>query len=139
MRYALLAVLAALPLAGCQPPPPEVEDVWIRLNAIPDRPAAGYFKVESSVRGGTIVAVRTAGATRVEFHESMANGMKAMRTVGIPAGEPLAFAPGGRHLMLFGVSPSVQPGREVKVEFEFGDGTTQTVEAEVVGAADPAP
>src|SRR3954465_7497412 len=111
MRYAktplLLLAAAALGLASCHreaaSPEVSVKRAWVRLPAVAGGAAAGYFTARSN-RDDALVGVAASG-TRVELHESMsAGGMTGMRPIAaaaLPAGEKVAFAPGGKHLMIF--------------------------------------
>ena len=47
-------------------------------------------------------------------------------------GETLAFAPGGRHLMLFDVDPAVRAGGRIELVLNFERGDPVTLVAEVV-------
>ena len=131
--------LAVMMLAGCRSPEPAVTDAWVRLNAVPGRPAAGYFTIRGGKSDETLLGVGSTGFRRIELHESMANGMRPLPSVAVRAGDHIAFAPAGRHLMLFEAEPSVKPGARVPLQFTFADGGSVVVEARVVGAADPAP
>ena len=145
MRRSITAVMAAALLAGCgQRAAPQVDDAWVRLPAVAGRPAAAYFTLKAGDRPLTLLSVRTPAAIRSELHESM-KGHGAMMTmaplaqVAVPAGATLAFAPGGRHVMLFDVNPALKPGGQTELILAFADGTTITAGAALRGAADPAP
>ncbi len=141
-RWAAL-VGAALMLAGCQKGP-IVSDAWVRLPAVPGRPAAAYATIQS---GGSadhvLVAVTSPAIARAELHESMAGhgGMMSMQPIDrVAIGRGVVtFAPGGRHVMLFGVSGDLRPGGTVPLTFRFADKEAVTVDAKLVGAGDPAP
>lgn len=140
MRRAATLIGLALALAACgQPQPVSVEDAWVRLPAVPGRPAAGYFTVRSVDADRTLLGVGSTAFRRAELHESMAGGMRALREVATPAGEAVAFTPGGRHLMLYEVALTMKPGATMPLQFTFADGASVVVDAKVVGAADPAP
>ncbi|MGN6818284.1 MAG: copper chaperone PCu(A)C, partial [Sphingomonas sp.] len=47
------------------------------------------------------------------------------------------FAPGGKHVMLYGLK--AQAGGTVPLTFTFADGAKITAQAKVVGAGDSAP
>jgi copper(I)-binding protein len=70
--------LLALPLvAACQPQPPaepHAQKAWIRLPAVPGRPAAGYMTLVGGRKDATLVAITTPRAARTELHESMKMG-----------------------------------------------------------------
>jgi len=141
-RWATL--VAAVALAGCQKGP-SVEDAWVRLPAVPGRPAAGYATVHGDGSSDRVlVRVSSPVVERAELHESMTGhaGMMAMQplnNVMIGRGTSISFAPGGKHIMLFGLSPDLHAGGTIPMTFGFGDGSTETVDARVVGAGDPAP
>jgi copper(I)-binding protein len=138
------ALMAAVALAGCQQGP-SVEDAWVRLPAVPGRPAAGYATVRGDGSSDRVlVGVSSPAAERAELHESMAGhgGMMAMqplRHVAIAKGEAASFAPGGKHIMLFGLSPDLRAGGSVPMTFAFEDGAKVTVDAKLVAAGDPGP
>lgn len=142
MKTRWAALMAAVALAGCQKGP-GVEDAWVRLPAVPGRPAAGYAIVHGGSGGNAVLTGVTSPAVqRAELHESMAShdGMMAMRPLDrVRVKGTVGFAPGGKHLMLFGLSPDLRAGGTVPLTFGFGDGTKVTVEARLVGAGDPAP
>src|SRR5207237_363126 len=141
------AALLALLAASCsQPKPPAaagivVERAWIRLPAVAGGAAAGYFTI-SSGRADRLVGVAAPGA-RIEMHESMASGgmmvMKPLAAVTLPAGERIAFAPGGRHLMIFGLGDRARPGGRLALTFRFAASAPVTVPATLAGAGDEAP
>jgi copper(I)-binding protein len=133
-------------IAGCsaQPQAPAAGDAYVRLAAVPGRPAAGYFVLHGGAKDATLVKVEAAGVARVELHGSRmtANGMAtmdALPTVPVPAGADVAFAPGGRHAMLFDVPASVTPGTTLPLTLRFADGASVAVPAKVIAAGDAAP
>lgn len=131
-------------LAGCgQPAALSVDGAWVRLAAVPGRPAAAYFTLHGGATDATLVAVRAPMAKRSELHESMgAGGMATMTPLGqlaVPARATVAFAPGGRHVMLFDIASGVKPGGTMGLGFAFADGRTLEGTARVLAAGDPAP
>lgn len=138
-----LAAVAILALAGCQQAPDlAVSNAWVRLNAVPGRPAAAYFTL-SARQAATLTGVSTPAAARAELHEMRKAGpamtMAALPRVPVPAGGTVAFAPGGKHVMLFDVTPEVKPGGSTTLTLTFADGKTVTAIAPVKGAGDAAP
>ncbi len=132
-----LAALAGLAgLAGCQPGPGiAVEDPWIRAVPPGASATAGYFVlVNGSGDDLVLESVSAGGVARTEIHETtMTDGVMRMReldAVTIPAGETLAFAPGGLHLMLF-ADPLPAAGSSVTLQLGFADGKVLAVEAPV--------
>lgn len=112
----------------------KVTDAVVRLAAVPGRPAAGYF----TLAGGpaTLTGVTSPLAARIELHSSsMAGGvmrMDALPAVNLLAGETVRFAPGGNHLMIFGLRPDVKPGATVQLDFRFADGRVVRTTARTV-------
>lgn len=118
---------------------PRVAAATVRLNAVPGRPAAGYLGIEGGSRADTLVAA-TAPGTRIELHSmSMAGGVMKMAKldkVPVAAGTRTDFAPGGNHLMIFGLTgtPATLP-----ITLEFASGARVTTTAKVIKAGeDPA-
>ena len=142
MKSALLLVPAILALPACQRPGDvTIGNAWIRLAAVPANPSAGYFTLKGGPKDATLTGVSTPAATRSEMHESMKSGammsMAPVTSVALPAGGQVAFAPGGKHVMLY--SLKAQAGGSVPLTFTFADGKTLTAEAKVIGAGDSAP
>jgi copper(I)-binding protein len=144
LRTVAAATVAAVMLAACGGPKElTVEHAWVRLAAVKSRPAAAYFTLHGGPKPATLIAVSSDVAVRSEMHQSMnAGGMATMTPldrIAIPAGTDVAFTPGGRHVMLFDVNPGIKPGRAMTLTFTFADGTRIPLDADVVGAGDPAP
>jgi periplasmic copper chaperone A len=82
-------------------------------------------------------------AGRVEMHTMTMEGdvmrMRHVPRVELPAGKPVKLAPGGLHLMLFGVKEPLVPGARVPlaltVESADGGRSTVRIDAEVRTAA----
>jgi len=141
-KNAMLAAMAllALPLAACdgRPDPLRVDGAWVRLPAVPGRPAAAYFTIRGGPTPATLIAVASDTAIVTEMHESMANGMRPIASVEVPAGGSVPFAPGGRHVMLIDLNRGIVPGRTVTLTFTFADGTRLIRRAPAVAANAPA-
>lgn len=138
-------VLGAVLLGGClQPATIEAEDAWVRLPAVPGRPASGYFTLRGGRAPAMLVAVSADLAVRTEMHATVrtdggAMTMRPLAAVPLPANGEVRFAPGARHLMLFGVSPSLKPGGSTVLTFTFADGSRLQRKAWAIAAGDPAP
>nr|WP_295659954.1 copper chaperone PCu(A)C [Polymorphobacter sp.] len=121
---------------------PRVTAAWVRLAAVPGRPAAGYFTLSAGAAPVELVGV-VSPLARIELHGmSMAGGvmrMDALPSVRVAANERTSFAPGGRHLMLFNLPASVKPGATVPLTFRFASGTTIAVDAVASAAGADAP
>ena len=144
MKTFALLILAVVSLAACHPASnATVERPWVRLAAVPANPSAAYFTLKAGAKDETLTGVTAPAAQRTEMHESMTNGgmmtMAPLKLVAIRAGDSVTFAPGGKHVMLFGLKPAVKPGTTTPLTFTFASGRSITVQARVVGAGDSAP
>ncbi|THD37366.1 MAG: copper chaperone PCu(A)C [Sphingomonas sp.] len=142
-RIAGVAIAIAL-IAGCQQRSEiAVDRPWVRLAAVPSNPSAAYFTLKGGPRDETLTGVSAPAAVRTEMHESMGQGgmmtMAPLKLVSVRAGDSVSFAPGGKHVMLFGLKPQVQPGTNTLLTLTFASGPKITVSARVVGAGDSAP
>jgi periplasmic copper chaperone A len=137
-RVAGLALLIAAP-ALAAPPAATANNAWVRAAAAPGRPAAGYLTIKGGGQPDSLVAV-TAPGVRVELHSMSMDGgvmkMAKLDSVPVPAGATVAFAPGGNHLMIFGMkgAPTSLP-----LTLNFRSGAKLTTTAEVRAPADAAP
>ena len=151
MRAGLvLALFAALPLAGCHEEAaktnagvqePRVSDAWVRLAATPSSPSAAYFTIHGGKGDDQLTGVTSPQAAHAEMHETMSgmHGMAMMTPLSrlpVPAGSTLVFAPAGRHVMLFGLDPAVTPGREIRLDLAFASGRTLSAQARVRAMGD---
>ncbi len=115
MTFRCFAAFCALTLMGCTDAGPvgatlAVEDGWLRPPLVAGRPAAGYFELvnrSEATRVVTGVAITAPPQARVEMHETINRGgrlgMRRIESLEIRPGERIAFEPGGKHLMVFGI------------------------------------
>ncbi|HEY0270167.1 MAG TPA: copper chaperone PCu(A)C [Sphingomonas sp.] len=146
LRHARRAApLALILLAGCHHHGrrPYADAAWVRLAAVSGNPAAAYFTLYGGRSPGRLIAIDSPAAGSSELHRSMTAGdMASMRRVDgvdVPAGGVVAFAPGGYHVMLFGVGAHVKAGGTMPLVARFAGGDPVTMTARVVGAGDPPP
>lgn len=171
MRTPLLAgfTMAALALAGCnkQAPAPApsatasldatpanapgttLTDAVVQLPAVAGNPGVAYFTIaQGSGPSRKLVAVHVDGAGKAEMHQSMSkDGMMAMAPLGdvaLDSGKSVVFKPGGNHVMLFDLAPSLKAGGVTEVTITLDNGDKASAKAKVVapgeaaGAADAA-
>lgn len=146
---ALIALAAPLALTACgDPAPTDIDQAWIRLSPNKDRPSAGYFVAHGGDSATRLRGVLTDYALKVEMHESVEeNGvmtMKPINSVDIPAKGTVTFAPGGKHLMLWGVNDTAISRGKMQLTFLLDNGDRLLVDAvirkpEGAAAATPAP
>ncbi len=129
---ALLTLLAALFLGGCSPAaaPTHIsaQGASVRVNPNPNAPWAAYFTLKGGGETLTITGIAVDGAARAELHESRMEGgvanMAALARISIPAGEDVIFRPGGKHVMLFDVTPAARAAGQMTLTLSFDDGST---------------
>ena len=135
MRSFVVAVMAAVTLAGCEQAQLGVEDAWVRLPAVSSRPGAAYFTVKGGADATSLLAVSSPAAVRTELHEMKhENGMMTMsplKDVAIPAGATVKFEPGGKHIMLYDLSPELRAVGKIPLRLAFANGKTVEIEAEL--------
>lgn len=111
----------------------EVMHPWARPT-IPNRPGAAYFEVHN--HGATpdrLIGARAERVGKIELHKAeQKDGIMTMAPVDaleIPAGGMADLAPGGLHLMMFGIDPPLKEGDtlEMIVIFEAAGEVTITV------------
>lgn len=142
-RSWVLVVALALGACGGGPPKLSVDKGYIRLAAVPSRPAVAYFTIHGGTADTTLIAVSSDVSIKNELHQSMqSGGMAAMKPLGdvpIPAGSTVAFVPGGKHLMLFDMNPGIKPGRAVTLTFTFANNQRIEFDAPTIAAGAPPP
>ena len=136
-RQMAIALCAAGLLAaslGAQDAAVVASDAWVRLPP-PSRDQTALFVVleNHSDQRRAVVSASTDTAERAELHEmKQENGMMRMRPVKeivIPAKGKTALAPGGLHVMLFGLKTRPAAGDVLNVTLKLDDGSTVPVKA----------
>jgi hypothetical protein len=99
--------------------------------------SAAYFTITApSGSADTLVSATSPAAGMVMLHESATDdsGMTAMdemTRVDVPAGGSVAFAPGGRHLMLTDLTGPLVPGTTIELDLVFEHAGMVVVQAEI--------
>lgn len=107
------------------------------LPVVADRPAAVYFTfTNASDAPVALAAIHVAGADSAEMHETQGGQMRAVERVAVDAGKSVEFAPGGLHVMAFGLDDSLKSGgtTEMTITFEGGDKLSMPLTIEKMGA-----
>lgn len=115
----------------------------LRLTAPWARPggeggmSAFYLRIENGTgTEDTLQAVRTDVADTAEIHESYEaeDGTRGMRPTGpvrLPAGQQVAFTPGGLHVMLLRLRQELEVGDSLVVDLQFAGAGIQSVNVPV--------
>jgi periplasmic copper chaperone A len=139
-----LAAAALLPLAACNSnaPPSAAEqstalgvtvaNASITINPNSAAPSAAYFTLNGGSADQILTGVTSPAIERAELHESRMDGamlsMAAMDRVPVPAGGSVEFRPGGKHVMLFGISDAARSAGRLTLTLAFANGQTMPVE-----------
>jgi copper(I)-binding protein len=123
----------------------KVENAWARAPAPGQKVASAYAEL-TSPSNAALLGAASPVAERVELHTMTMDGgvmrMRAVPRVELPAGTTVKLAPGGLHLMLFGLKQPLHGGDKVPLELSVQSAgsapATLKVEAEVrsPGASD---
>lgn len=147
IRPIALALILSAPAFAAPPPvkeawdrtKPQASAAWVRLNPVPGRPSAGYVTITGGGQPDRLIGASAPGV-RIELHSmSMAGGvmrMTAIKDLPVPAAAKVSFAPGGNHLMIFGLAPGA---KSLPLTLSFGSGARVTVTAAVQAAGDAPP
>ncbi|MCF8708197.1 copper chaperone PCu(A)C [Rhizorhapis sp. SPR117] len=143
LSAALLLGLTLL-LAACAPAKVlYVDQAWVRLSANDDTPSAGYFTVHGGEEDVRLLSVISPVVLRVDMHESMQKGgmmsMQPINSVEIPARTDVTFAPGGKHLMIWGINAAMKQQGKLPLTFIFSNGDRIIYDAVIRKPGDGAP
>jgi copper(I)-binding protein len=117
-----------------------ISGAWFR--ALPSgQPAGGYFTMHNSgAAPAEFVAATSAACGMLMLHQTVnASGTSRMmdvKSVSVPAGGTVAFAPGGYHLMCMDPGAAMAPGKTVAVTLVFSDGSKARADFAVKNAAE---
>ena len=104
----------------------EVIQPWSR-PAVAGTTGIGYMVVANHGRAAdALERVESPIAERVEMHSAAMSGgvmsMQKQEKVAVPAGGTTTFGPGAYHLMLIGLTRTLQPGDEAPATLTFASG-----------------
>ncbi len=144
MRKMMTSAVAMLALSACsQPAQIYVEKGYVRLPAVKGNPGVAYFTLHGGDADTRLLSVTAPSVIKTELHESMMSGsmasMAPIKNIPVPAKATITFAPGGKHVMLYTINPSVKPGSAMTLFFTFSNNLKIEYSAPVIGAGDPAP
>ena len=125
---ALAGVLAQSPAAACDL---KILSAWIREATPGATSLAAYATFENTgAKTLRITTIDTTAASMAMVHETLVkNGVAEMRMVSdldLAVGAKLKLAPGGKHLMLSGLSSLPKVGDEVIIHFTDASGCVTT-------------
>lgn len=113
-----------------------VSNARLLLPPVAGNPAAVYFELKNE--GERAVAVRRADiadAKSASMHDMMEYNremtMADMGPMTIKQGETIKFEPGGKHVMVFGLSPELKAGGRTEMTLTIAGGDKVSVEVPV--------
>ena len=118
-----------------------VSNARVVLAPVAGNPAAVYFDLAYVGAPGvslTEVEVEGAGMTMIHDYAESAGQMRMTmaETVPLAQGTPLAFAPGGLHVMAMDPASGLKPGGTAKVTLTLSNGSKVSVSAPVRAAGE---
>lgn len=133
-RVGMLVLMMAA--CGAQAQSVEVKDAWVR-GTVPAQKVTGAFMEITSKNAVRLVGASSPIAGTVEIHNmTMTGGVMKMFPVDgidVPAGKTIKLAPGGYHVMLFGLKRQMKPGERVPLDLlvETADKKRETISLQV--------
>ena len=123
MKQITLIAIIALLLAACQPAAGlTVSDAWARPG-IAGGNSGAFFIIDNRGEADTLLSAASDISQAVELHRTIMEGdvmqMQPQESVPVPAGETVAFQPGGLHVMFIGLYADLVPGDTFELVLTF--------------------
>jgi len=114
-----------------------VSEARMTLPAVSGNPGALYFTIANSGEADlTIASASITGVGMATFHQTVNAGgqarMDSMAHVPLPAGEEVALAPGGMHVMAMDLDDSFAIGGRTEATLTFDNGDKVSFPVEIV-------
>lgn len=139
----LTALILASASALAQSGGPQITDAWARATPAGAKTGAAYMTLTDTGQPDRLTGISTPVAGMAEVHESrMENGVMRMRAVAslpLEPGKPVALQPGGYHVMLMDLKQPLKQGETfpLTLTFEHAPPVTVQVAVEATGSAGP--
>lgn len=134
----LLIVVAVALMAACSTSAGAVKtaDAWARPGSSGAETAAYLTITNSGSAADTLLSASSPSAASIQLHETSMDssgmtGMQPMDKLDIPAGGSVTLEPGGKHLMVMGLTKDLAVGDTFEVELVFQNAGTVKVQAAV--------
>jgi periplasmic copper chaperone A len=111
-----------------------VAGAWIRQPTPGSDVAAVYLSLENAgTQAEKLIGVESPVASMAMLHETREAGgqsqMRALTSILLPPGGAVAFSPGGKHIMLHGLTHPLKVGERVPLVLVFASGVRLNVVA----------
>ena len=121
-----------------------VETAWARASIGAAKAGAAYLTITNiGEHADRLVAVATPAAARAELHtheiENNIARMRAVEAIDLPGGGTTEMAPGGLHVMLFGLKAPLRQGNDFPLTLTLAHGGDVQIRVSVAAAAARAP
>ena len=154
MKPASIATLALLALAACHKPATTapagtptttpsisaglaIKSGRLVLPAVPGNPAAAYFTlVNNGPNDVTITGISIDATKQAMMHETSGDTMKMLDSVTVPSQGFVSFAPGGKHVMVFGIDAKLNAGGTAHAMLTSREGSIYSTDLKITAAAD---
>ena len=117
----------------------QVQGAWIRATVPGQKVAAAYMQLQTQEAGMQLLSLCSPVAASVQVHDMQMQGdvmrMVELKTLGLPKGQIVQLAPGGKHIMLMGLNQPLQAGQSVQLELRFQNGRQLSLHVPVLHAA----
>jgi copper(I)-binding protein len=136
MLKQLVVISGLLLMAACAPPAASTAAITIENARIMEPPpgattAAAYFTLRNDGPADQLAGASSPVAASAMLHETRNEAgmmsMHHMEGIDLPAGGVIEFAPGGRHIMLTGLTQPLVAGGLHPITFTFVHGEPITV------------
>lgn len=140
LRSILAIMTVGAVLVGCGPEPTtpaktvatiEISDLYLKEPGEGRDATGGGMKITATGGDFRLVSASSEAAERVELHTmSMEDDVMRMRQVDgydIASGETFVLEPGGPHLMVFGITETLEAGTTTEMLFTFEDAAGESV------------
>lgn len=101
-----------------------IKGAWVRSTAPGQKVAAAYMQLTSST-DVKLIELHSTIARTVAVHEMTMSGdvmkMRQLKSLDLPAGQPVELKPGGYHIMLMDLSQPLKEGDQVALSLVFLD------------------
>ena len=151
MKIQLALAVAALSLAACNPseqakaptadaagpvaPAVVASGAWCRPSANGAKAGGCYVTLKATttdrLMGGSTPAAGSLQVHEMKIEDGMMKMAELTQGLPLPAGQVVALAPGGNHLMLVGLTAPLVEGATVPLTLQFASAPAVTVQAAV--------
>jgi hypothetical protein len=101
-----------------------VQGPWVRATVAQQKVTGAFMAITSTV-DAHVVGITSPVADRVEIHEMKMNSeimtMRAIPSLPLDAGKTVQLAPGGFHIMLFGLRQQLKAGDSIPLTLMIED------------------